>query len=62
MGEVDRPSLVFIDFDIPAFVPGHHRVTMKNVVFWDIKNPSSYLTGKTLRLRYRSQAVNTGKI
>jgi hypothetical protein len=25
MGEVDRPSLVFIDFDIPAFAPGHHR-------------------------------------
>jgi hypothetical protein len=32
-------------------------VTMKNVVFWDIK-PSSYLTGDTLRLRYRAQPVN----
>jgi hypothetical protein len=31
--------------------------TMKNVVFWDIK-PSSYLTGDTLRLRYRAQPVN----
>jgi hypothetical protein len=28
---------------------------MKNVVFWDI-NPSSYLTGDTLVLRYRAQA------
>jgi hypothetical protein len=27
-------------------------VTIKNVVFWDIK-PSSYLTRDTLRLRYR---------
>jgi hypothetical protein len=32
-------------------------VTMKNVVFWDIK-PSSYFTGDTLRLRYRIQPVN----
>jgi hypothetical protein len=32
-------------------------VTMKNVVFWDIK-PSSYFTGDTLRLRYRVQPVN----
>jgi hypothetical protein len=32
-------------------------VTMKNVVFWDIK-PSSYLTGDTLCLRYRVQPVN----
>jgi hypothetical protein len=30
---------------------------MKNVVFWDIK-PSSYLTGDTVRLHYRVQAVN----
>jgi hypothetical protein len=30
---------------------------MKNVVFWD-KKPSSYLTGDTLRLRYRTQPVN----
>jgi hypothetical protein len=30
---------------------------MKNAVFWDIK-PSSYLTGDTLRLRYRDQPVN----
>jgi hypothetical protein len=30
---------------------------MKNAVFWDIK-PSSYLTGETLRLRYRAQPVN----
>jgi hypothetical protein len=29
---------------------------MKNAVFWDIK-PSSYLTGDTLRLRYRAQPV-----
>jgi hypothetical protein len=26
MGEVDRPSLVFIDPNIPALAPGHHRV------------------------------------
>jgi hypothetical protein len=26
MSEVDRPSLVFIDFNIPAFTPGCHRV------------------------------------
>jgi hypothetical protein len=32
-------------------------VTMKNVVFWDIK-PSSYLTGDTLLIRYRAQLVN----
>jgi hypothetical protein len=32
-------------------------VTMKNVVFWDIK-PSSYLTGDILHLRYRAQPVN----
>jgi hypothetical protein len=32
-------------------------VTKKNVVFWDI-NTSSYLTGDTLRLRYRVQPVN----
>jgi hypothetical protein len=32
-------------------------VTMKNVVFWDLK-PSSYFTGDTLRLRYRAQPVN----
>jgi hypothetical protein len=32
-------------------------VTMKKVVFWDIK-PSSYFTGDTLRLRYRVQLVN----
>jgi hypothetical protein len=31
-------------------------VTMK-IVFWDIK-PSSYLTGDTLRLRYKAQPVN----
>jgi hypothetical protein len=31
-------------------------VTMKNVVFWDIKI-SSYLTGDTLRLLYRDQPV-----
>jgi hypothetical protein len=33
------------------------EVTMNNIVFWDIK-PSSYLTGDTLRLRYRVQPVN----
>jgi hypothetical protein len=32
-------------------------VTMKNAVFWDIKT-QSYLTGDTLRLRYRPQPVN----
>jgi hypothetical protein len=32
-------------------------VTMKNAVFWVIK-PNSYLTGDTIRLRYRVQAVN----
>jgi hypothetical protein len=32
-------------------------VTMKNDVFWDIK-PSSYVTGDTIRLRYRAQPVN----
>jgi hypothetical protein len=26
MGEVDRPSLVFVNFNIPAYAPGHHRV------------------------------------
>jgi hypothetical protein len=31
-------------------------VTMKNAVFWD-KNPGKYLTGDTLRLRYRAQSV-----
>jgi hypothetical protein len=30
---------------------------MKNAVFLDT-NPSSYLTGSTLRLLYRAQAVN----
>jgi hypothetical protein len=33
-------------------------LTVKNVVFWDIK-PSSYFTGDTLRLRYRVQPVNS---
>jgi hypothetical protein len=32
-------------------------LTTKNAVFWDIK-PSPYLTGNTLRLRYRAQPVN----
>jgi hypothetical protein len=32
-------------------------VTMKNVVFWDIKH-SSYFTEDTLRLSYRVQPVN----
>jgi hypothetical protein len=32
-------------------------VTMKNVVFWDIKT-QSYFTGDTLRLRYRVQPVD----
>jgi hypothetical protein len=32
-------------------------VTMKNVVFWDIK-PCSYFTGDTLRSCYRVQPVN----
>jgi hypothetical protein len=32
-------------------------VTMKNVVFWNIK-PSSYFTGDILRLRCRGQPVN----
>jgi hypothetical protein len=31
---------------------------MKNVVFWDIKKTSSYLTGDILGLRYRAQLVN----
>jgi hypothetical protein len=31
-------------------------VTMKNVVFWDIK-PNSYLTGETLLLRYKAKLV-----
>jgi hypothetical protein len=33
-------------------------VAMKNAVFWDMKT-SSYLTGDTLLLRYKSQPVNT---
>jgi hypothetical protein len=33
-------------------------VTVKNVVFWDIKT-QSYLTENTLHLRYRAQPVNT---
>jgi hypothetical protein len=32
-------------------------VAMNNIVYWD-KEPSSYLTGDTLRLRYRAQPVN----
>jgi hypothetical protein len=28
MGEVDRSSLVFIDFDISAFKSDHHRVSL----------------------------------
>jgi hypothetical protein len=32
-------------------------VKTKNTFVWDIK-PSSYLTGDTLRLRYRVQPVN----
>jgi hypothetical protein len=32
-------------------------VAMKAAIFWD-KNPSSYLTGDTLRLHYRDQPVN----
>jgi hypothetical protein len=31
-------------------------VTMNNAIFWDKK--ISYLTGDTLRLRYRTQPVN----
>jgi hypothetical protein len=31
-------------------------VAVENGVFWD-KNPSSYFTGDTLRLRYRAQPV-----
>jgi hypothetical protein len=34
---------------------------MKNAVFRDLK-PSSYLTGNTLRLRYRSQPIMLCKI
>jgi hypothetical protein len=36
-------------------------VSMKNVVFWDI-NPSSYFTGDTLCVCYRTQPVNAIKI
>jgi hypothetical protein len=36
---------------------GFTAVSMKNVVFWDIR-PSSYFTGDTLRLHYRIQPVN----
>jgi hypothetical protein len=32
-------------------------VTRKNAIFWDIE-PSSYLTGDTLHLRYTDQAVS----
>jgi hypothetical protein len=43
--------LKFVRFEVST------AVTMKNVVFCDIK-PSSYFTGDTLRLRYRVQPVN----
>jgi hypothetical protein len=36
-------------------------VTMKNTVFWDIKC-SSYLTGNTIRLRYRTQPPVNAKL
>jgi hypothetical protein len=32
-------------------------VTTQNAVFWDIK-PSSYFTGDTLHLRYRTHPLN----
>jgi hypothetical protein len=32
--------------------------TMKNAVFWDIKKTVLYMTGNTLRLRYRAQQVD----
>jgi hypothetical protein len=35
---------------------------MKTVIFWDIKKISSYLTGKSLLLRYRAQSVNAMQI
>jgi hypothetical protein len=41
----------FVGFEVST------AVTMKDVVFWDIK-PSLYLTGDTSRLRYRTQPVN----
>jgi hypothetical protein len=46
-----RTELKYVRFEVFT------AVTVKNVVFWDIK-PSSYLTGDTLRLRYRAHPVN----
>jgi hypothetical protein len=50
----DMADLRYCFVDFQAFM----AVTMKDAVFWDIKNPSSYLLGDTLHLRYRAQLVN----
>jgi hypothetical protein len=34
MSEVDLPSLVFIDFNIPAITPGRHRVQPNCLLNW----------------------------
>jgi hypothetical protein len=54
-----------VELNLPNTLTTRHNVgvevfsavTVKNVVFWDIKH-SSYFTGNTLRLRYRVQPVN----
>jgi hypothetical protein len=43
----------YVDVTLEIFT----AVTMKNVVFWDIK-PSTYLTRNTLHLRYSDQPIN----
>jgi hypothetical protein len=43
----ERHVNIFLRFKVPT------AVTMKNVVFWEIK-PSSYITEDTLPLSYRS--------
>jgi hypothetical protein len=43
--------------ELPVRFEVFTAMTMKNV-FWD-KSPSSYLTGNTLRLRYRAKPVNS---
>jgi hypothetical protein len=50
--QVLQPRTESVRFEVST------AVTMKNVVFWDIK-PIPYLTRDTLRLLYRAQQVNS---
>jgi hypothetical protein len=60
-GEVKLANHIHVSQRFNILVDGRFdvlmTVTMKNVVFCDIK-PSSYLTGDTLRIHYRAQPLN----